>query len=97
MYCINYADKFEKIIGKDQLTSMPANSFIISRFVRYKPGGIFAPHEDNCFSKSSNDRSFWTVNIYLNDVFERNGGATRFIDSIQEHDITKGNEIFVNN
>ena len=76
---------------------MPANSFIISRFVRYKPGGIFAPHEDNCFSKSSNDRSFWTVNIYLNDVFERNGGATRFIDSSQEHDITKGNEIFVNN
>ena len=52
---------------------------IIPRLVRYKKGGVFAPHEDNCFSKSNNDRSFWTVNIYLNDVYEKNGGATQFI------------------
>jgi len=59
------------------------------RFVRYKQGGVFAPHEDNCFTKSSNERSFWTVNIYLNDVYEINGGATQFIcnpESIKENE-----------
>ena len=63
------------------------------RFVRYKQGGIFAPHEDNCFARSSNDRSFWTVNIYLNDVYETNGGATQFIDNQES---SNGNSTHVN-
>ena len=60
------------------------------RFVRYKPGGVFAPHEDNCYAKSSEDRSFWTVNIYLNDVYEKSGGATRFIENIEVSGTNKG-------
>ena len=69
-------------------------NFDFFRFVRYKPGGVFAPHEDNCYARSSKDRSFWTVNIYLNDVYTKNGGATRFIENVEVSGIKKGSSNF---
>jgi hypothetical protein len=46
------------------------------RFYRYDPGQRFAPHFDGYFARSSDERSFLTFIVYLNDGFE--GGQTRF-------------------
>lgn len=47
------------------------------RFCRYKPGGHFSAHYDGCFVRNSSERSFYTVNIYLNGGFS--GGTTNFL------------------
>lgn len=45
---------------------------------RYYSGDVFQQHLDTCFTASESLRSFYTVNIYLNDAFS--DGRTRFFD-----------------
>lgn len=46
------------------------------RFYRYEPGQAFRWHHDGAFARSRDERSFYTLIIYLNDDFT--GGATEF-------------------
>merc|ERR1712037_843442 len=48
------------------------------RMVRYGLGGRFDPHCDSSFTRSVEERSWWTVNIYLNTVPVE--AATVFLD-----------------
>ena len=54
------------------------------RFIRYRAGGHLAPHVDGSYVESSERRTMYTVNIYLNDVAEDCGGATVFCEQDQE-------------
>jgi len=47
------------------------------RFCRYEKGGHFAPHYDGVYVADMYRRSFYTVNIYLNEEFQ--GGNTNFL------------------
>lgn len=49
------------------------------RFLRYDPGEYFKPHLDGSYIRDSGERSYVTVQIYLNEGFE--GGSTTFLDS----------------
>lgn len=49
----------------------------VFRFCRYGPGGVFGAHRDANFSRSARERSFMTINIYLNDT---DAGCTRFLE-----------------
>ena len=46
------------------------------RFYRYRNGQAFRWHRDGAFVRNSNQRSAFTVMVYLNEGFE--GGATEF-------------------
>ncbi|MFT5359211.1 MAG: prolyl 4-hydroxylase [Polyangiales bacterium] len=46
------------------------------RFYRYRQGQAFRWHRDGAFVRNTNQRSAFTVMVYLNDGFE--GGATEF-------------------
>lgn len=46
------------------------------RFYRYRNGQAFRWHRDGAFVRNNNQRSAYTVMVYLNDGFE--GGATEF-------------------
>lgn len=50
------------------------------RFYRYHPGEEFKRHRDQSFIRNSDEASFYTFMIYLNDNFE--GGETSFPDKI---------------
>lgn len=55
------------------------------KFCRYEPGGFFKAHYDSAFQRNREERSLFTVMIYLNSGdFEE--GATEFIasDQVQE-------------
>lgn len=63
------------------------------RFLRYKPGTFFKPHQDGQYTRANaeaggdmrvGETSFVTCQLYLNDNFE--GGATRFHKSPRERD-----------
>ncbi|CAF2973685.1 unnamed protein product [Rotaria sp. Silwood2] len=49
----------------------------VFRFCRYGSGGVFGAHRDTYFSRSARERSFMTINIYLNDT---DAGCTRFLN-----------------
>jgi len=49
------------------------------RVARYGLGGRFAPHCDSSFIRSAYERSWWTVNMYLNTVPVEAEGATIFL------------------
>lgn len=49
------------------------------RLAKYFPGDQFNSHVDASFCRTSDCRSFFTVNIYINDDFE--GGSTRFYET----------------
>lgn len=42
------------------------------------PGDRFGAHCDAAYHRDSQEKSFYTANIYLNDVLAGSGGATRF-------------------
>lgn len=46
------------------------------RLAKYYPGDVFGAHVDARFERSKQERSMFTVNIYMNGGFE--GGSTRF-------------------
>jgi predicted 2-oxoglutarate/Fe(II)-dependent dioxygenase YbiX len=48
------------------------------RFLRYSPGDYFILHFDGCFRRQDEERSFITLQLYLNEGFD--GGDTTFID-----------------
>jgi len=49
------------------------------RCAKYFPGDQFNSHVDASFCRTSDCRSFFTVNIYINDEFK--GGSTRFYET----------------
>ncbi|KAL0489787.1 prolyl 4-hydroxylase [Acrasis kona] len=55
---------------------VPTNLNEVIKFAKYQPGAKFRPHMDNCVAKGPDDRSIFTVIIYLNNDFE--GGGTKF-------------------
>jgi len=62
--------------GRDW-TAMGLNEMV--RVARYGLGGRFAPHCDSSFTRSAYERSWWTVNMYLNTVPAEAEGATVFL------------------
>lgn len=49
------------------------------RFLKYYPSNYFKPHNDgNYKSSDGNSKSFITIQIYLNDLEENQGGKTTF-------------------
>ncbi|XP_046580680.1 uncharacterized protein LOC124288154 [Haliotis rubra] len=46
------------------------------RFLRYNPGEYFKPHEDGVYQRDNGERSYITVQVYLNEGFV--GGSTTF-------------------
>ena len=54
------------------------------RVVSYPAGGKFDPHCDGSYSRGVAERSWWTLNIYLNTVLEEDGGATVFLGGKEE-------------
>ena len=46
------------------------------RCYRYKPGMKFLPHTDGCYARSEDERSYYTLLLYLNTV--DSGGETAF-------------------
>ena len=49
-------------------------------FLKYSPGEYFKAHEDGCYIRPDNSEiSYITVQIYLNDLKEEDGGSTTFI------------------
>eukprot|EP00296_Roombia_truncata_P008157 JP446633.1.p1 GENE.JP446633.1~~JP446633.1.p1 ORF type:complete len:221 (-),score=47.43 JP446633.1:299-919(-) len=47
------------------------------RFLRYDPGEMFASHFDGCYQRENGERSYVTVQLYLNEGFR--GGETTFL------------------
>lgn len=52
------------------------------RFLRYDPGEYFAPHMDGTYQRENGERSYITVQLYLNEGFK--GGSTTFMDFAEE-------------
>lgn len=49
-------------------------------FLKYSPGEYFKAHEDGCYIRPNNsEMSYITVQIYLNDLNKKDGGATTFM------------------
>lgn len=49
-------------------------------FLKYSPGEYFRAHEDGYYIRPDNtERSYITLQIYLNELNEEDGGATTFI------------------
>src|SRR5690349_6648426 len=53
------------------------------RFTKYEEGDFFKPHKDGNFCRNDNERSIFTLQIYLNDKFE--GGNTEFYDTLDKN------------
>jgi len=47
------------------------------RFLRYNPGDFFKAHWDGCYRRDNGDRTYLTIQLYLNEGFK--GGATTFL------------------
>ena len=54
------------------------------RFLRYSPGGYFAPHCDGQFVNDKGQHSLMTVMIYLNEPLS--GGETNFLNPRNEEE-----------
>lgn len=54
------------------------------RLSKYYAGDVFQEHCDSAFIQGENLRSFYTVNIYLNDTFSQ--GGTRFFRADSAHE-----------
>jgi len=56
------------------------------RFLRYTAGQHFGPHYDGTFErKGTRNRSYLTVQLYLNRSADMQGGATRFHGGFSQH------------
>ncbi len=58
------------------------------RFCRYRPGQHFSKHLDGRFIKTDDEKSFLTLNIYLNENFE-NGTIRFYLDEKDQSIITQ--------
>ncbi|XP_064601868.1 uncharacterized protein LOC135467886 [Liolophura sinensis] len=52
------------------------------RFLRYDPGEYFKPHYDGSYQRKNGEKSFITIQLYLNEGFE--GGNTTFLSRFGE-------------
>eukprot|EP01125_Pyxidicula_operculata_P007220 TRINITY_DN2454_c0_g1_i2.p1 TRINITY_DN2454_c0_g1~~TRINITY_DN2454_c0_g1_i2.p1 ORF type:complete len:975 (-),score=208.94 TRINITY_DN2454_c0_g1_i2:42-2966(-) len=48
------------------------------RFTKYTAGQFFKPHKDGSFVRNNENRSIWTIMVYLNDTDSFKGGNTTF-------------------
>jgi len=62
-------------IGNDGIW-VPISVNQVIKFAKYDKGGKFLPHFDNMFVANENEKSIFTIIVYLNDNFE--GGSTTF-------------------
>lgn len=53
------------------------------RFLRYDPGEYFKPHMDGAYIRDNGERSYITIQLYLNEGFK--GGSTTFMDFALKH------------
>jgi hypothetical protein len=80
-------DRIKCFYDKDTVTDEDGEDWDILglnerwRLIQYKPGGIFGLHTDGTRLATLDVQSFRTINIYLNTVADKNGGATRFLKS----------------
>jgi prolyl 4-hydroxylase len=51
------------------------------RLSKYVSGDVFKSHVDTCYVKNSEEKSMYTVNVYLNGMDDFEGGHTRFFDN----------------
>jgi hypothetical protein len=78
--------RLEPIYGPKQITDEENQTWTAShlnpffRFCKYTPGDAFAPHVDGRRLMTVDQQCFMTVNLYLNTVPARHGGATRVLD-----------------
>ena len=71
-----------ELVGKWEASSL--NNDLL--FAKYPSGGAFAPHTDGRAIRDFNDRSFFSVIIFLNDILPENGGGTQFYsDAATQH------------
>ena len=54
------------------------------RLAKYFPEDQFMGHLDAAYSRSYDETSMFTVNIYMNDVAVEHGGATRFYEDDED-------------
>jgi predicted 2-oxoglutarate/Fe(II)-dependent dioxygenase YbiX len=55
------------------------------RFLKYSPGDYFDKHCDGCYTRPDySERSYITLQLYLNDREGGNGGETTFFDVIKD-------------
>ena len=54
------------------------------RLAKYFPEDQFMGHLDAAYSRSYDEMSMFTVNIYMNDVAVEHGGATRFYEDDED-------------
>ncbi|XP_055957653.1 uncharacterized protein LOC126824958 [Patella vulgata] len=50
------------------------------KFLRYDPGEYFKPHFDGCYTGENGEKSYFSLQLYLNEGFK--GGSTTFISKI---------------
>ena len=62
------------------------------RWCKYVKGQRFGMHVDARFVRDARCKSFYTVNVYLNDHSDFEGGRTRFYDQTKggRYKVTKG-------
>ncbi|XP_077999261.1 uncharacterized protein LOC144452113 [Glandiceps talaboti] len=53
------------------------------RVLRYDPGEYFGPHWDGVYKRDNGERSYLTLQLYLNEGFQ--GGSTTFLPLHQSH------------
>uniref|UniRef100_A0A0G4HRF1 Fe2OG dioxygenase domain-containing protein n=1 Tax=Chromera velia CCMP2878 TaxID=1169474 RepID=A0A0G4HRF1_9ALVE len=68
---------FEGVAGR--WTALGLNDVL--RVCLYDPEGHFSPHFDGEFRRSDTERSLRTFMLYLNDVDDTEGGATKFLST----------------
>jgi len=56
------------------------------RLAKYLEGDRFGAHCDTNFERTDDERSMYTVNIYMNDVPKAAGGATRFYSARRDQE-----------
>lgn len=56
------------------------------RVAKYVPGDVFGAHVDTSFKRSTEEKSMYTVNIYLNGDQDFQGGSTRFYNQSRRTD-----------
>lgn len=68
-------DRVYPILSKGYREDVAINTYF--RFSKYDPGGYFSIHRDG-FNEDKGRRTFMTINIFLNDNDEFEGGSTSF-------------------
>jgi Rps23 Pro-64 3,4-dihydroxylase Tpa1-like proline 4-hydroxylase len=71
-------ERIIKILPRGYCEEVSINDYF--RFSKYHPGGYFAQHRDGLNQNREGKRTIMTVNIFLNDLKDDEGGETIFYD-----------------